>query len=95
MSADEEITLTQEQKNFAKKISDETGVSKAEWMNTYVLDVTYDLYSGVYTKNLAKLAAVIIAAEGYLYTAQNICVKVINSEIGELAYECSGDQSET
>lgn len=88
--------LTKNQKNFAKGTSNDRTYSKAEWLNSYVLALTMSsTYSGLFTESDAKREASIIAAQGYLYTQQNICIKIIDPEYGELAYECSGDQSES
>jgi len=95
-SNDKEIILTQHQKNFATSMMDEVGYLKAEWENSYVLKITMDpVMSSITTKSQAKQYAILNAAEGYLYTGKNICVKIIDPERGELAYECAGEHSDT
>ena len=95
LSTEKGISLTQYQRNFADKINNEDGFFEADWTNTYVLDLTMKkLYYGLLTKSAAKRQAVLYATQGYLYTGKNICIKIIDPENGELAYECVGEHSE-
>ena len=93
MSTDEEVELSQEQKEFAQKVAHDTGFKSAKWVNSYTLEVTIDpLFRGITDNSNASLYANIEAAQGYLFTGKNICVKIIDPELGELAYECAGEQ---
>jgi len=96
ISTEKKFELTDSQKRFAKSISDEVPYSKAEWINSYQLNATLKPHwSGLFPKDKAKNQANLISAEGFLYTGENICVKIIDPELGEIAYECSGNQSES
>ncbi len=95
-SEDKNVPLTHNQKSFVSIATKDRAYSKAEWVNSLVLSVTVSqTYSGVLDLQTAKLGAIMLATEGYLYTEKNICVKITDPEFGELAYECMGDQSET
>ncbi len=96
MSDGTDIPLTQNQKNFINVVTSESRYEKAAWVNTYLLEVTLNsASSGVFDVNSAKLAAVLIATKGVLYTEKDICIKIIDPEYGELAYHCMGEQSES
>jgi len=95
-TSDKNIELTKEQKNFARKVSNNIGILKAEWVNTYVLDVIYEEHwYGAISKSSAKTQAGLLAAQGYLFINKNICVKILDYKLGELGYKCVGDQSES
>jgi len=94
--ADKKLELTDKQENFAKKISNDSEFSKAEWINNYVLDATLEpSWSILITETDAKKQAAILATQGFLYTGKNICFRITDPNRGELAYECKGDQSES
>ncbi len=95
-TTDNKFELTYEQKNFAKSTAERTAFVNAEWVNSYVLNVTLQPHwSGQLTKEKAQIRANLISAEGYLYMQKDICVKITDPKFGELAYECKGDQSES
>lgn len=95
-SAEDKLTLTQEQKNFAEEVSSNVGILKAEWANTYVLDVIYEKHwHGVVTPTSAKTKATLLATQGYILINQSICVKILDYKLRELGYKCVGDQSES
>ena len=69
---------------------------KTEWINPYTVQLT--LTPGYYihlneteAKESANKKAELIADHGYKITDEIICVKIIDSRLGELAYTCRGN----
>jgi len=96
ISEDKKFTLTQKQIEFAEEISSEQGFSKAEWVNSYVFDVTIDQdYFGSINTTKAETYAVLLGIRGFAQTKKTICVKILDTVRGEIGYHCVGKQSET
>lgn len=78
--------------NVIKLMSEEIS---AEWINPYTIEVTLDpvVFSHLDKKQAIKSASELVkllSGLGYEITKQSTCVKIIDPRLGELAYECFG-----
>lgn len=88
-----EIELTQKQIEYAELFKNDENYTKSEWVNSFTLELTYDIQQFYFlTKSEAQEQAILHAAAGYTYTYKDICVRILLITKGELAYECVGKE---
>ena len=80
---------TEKQKAFAEKLLETPGILQTEWASNSTLTVTVDLDSlGLNPKYQAQLLADQIAAAGFEYTGEGICVLIYYGYKNKLANSC-------